>query len=182
MRSPTHADRSGRPAPRRRQAAAQRLLVMMLPNAMIAREEVGLEAVDPVVADELDAILRLDAHARLVRVIDIEGVLSDRPPVHPDVPDEYDELIVERGVFPKTLPETIPGLIALDFVETFRRGRTTGICALCQRPFLLLPQQASLSRRGEPVYHPDCFPERRRRYMRDYRAGRVGASTSRTPS
>jgi hypothetical protein len=144
-------------------------------DGMVARDEVGLDAVLPTVADELDAILRADAHVRLVRVTDIEHTPSDRLPVHPDAPDEYDPLVVERGVFPITLPETIAGLVALDLVESFRRGRTTGICALCQRPMLLLPQQASLSRRGEPVYHPDCFPERRRRYMRDYRAGRVGA-------
>jgi hypothetical protein len=152
------------------------------PDEMIARAEVGLEAVDPAVADELDAILRADAHVRLVRVTDVEYTPSDRPPVHPDAPDEYDPLVVERGVFPITLPETIAGLVALDLVESFRRGRTTGICTLCLRPMLLMPQQASLSRRGEPVYHPDCFPERRRRYMRDYRAGRVGAGRAKADS
>jgi hypothetical protein len=141
---------------------------------MVAREEVGLQAVDVLVADEIDEILRRDARVRLVRVTDVEAVLADEQIDHPDAPDLYEPLTVERGVFPMTLPESIAGLVAVDLVEAFRRGRSTGICGLCGRPFLLESQQVSLARRGQHVYHPSCFAERRRRYMRDYRAGRVG--------
>lgn len=143
---------------------------------MVAREEVGLQAVDTLVADEIDEILRRDARVRLVRVTDVEAVLADEQIDHPDAPDLYEPLTVERGVFPMTLPESIAGLVAVDLVEAFRRGRRTGICGLCGRPFLLESQQASLARRGQHVYHPSCFAERRRRYMRDYRAGRVRQS------
>lgn len=136
----------------------------------VAREEVGLEAIDAVAADELDAVLMADVQTRLVRITDIEPVLAVEQYDHPDAPDRFEPLRVERGVFPATLPTSILGLVVHDLVETFRLGRRTGVCAFCRRPFLLESQQASLARRGKAVYHPGCFTERRRRYMRDYRA------------
>lgn len=145
-----------------------------------ARVETGLESMDTNVAAEIDAILRADTRMRLVRIVDIEPAFGLEAPVHPDAPDPVTSVLVDRGVFPMQLPESLAGLIALDLVETLRLDRRTAVCALCQRPFVPAPQQASLARRGQPVYHPDCMPERRRRYMRDYRAGRTGHGHSRS--
>ncbi len=150
-------------------------------DELLARAEVGLDALNVGVADEIDEILAEDARLRLLRISDPEMVPSDGPPPLPDAPDLYTEVLVERGVVPVTLPQTVEGLVAVDFVETLRLGRQTGLCANCLRPFLLESQQASLVRRGQPVYHPGCFRERRKRYMRDYRAGRVGARASEAP-
>jgi hypothetical protein len=149
---------------------------------LIARAEVGLDALSVEVADEIDEILAVDARLRLLRISDPEMVPSDAPPPHPDAPDLYEETLVERGVVTMTLPRTVEGLVALDFVEALRLGRQTGLCALCRRPFLLESQQASLARRGQAVYHPSCFRERRKRYMRDYRAGRVGSRATEMPA
>lgn len=146
----------------------------------IAREGTGLEALEGWMADELDAALARGAGPRLIRIIDVEPMLAEGQVDHPDAPDLSEPLIVERGVFPMTLPTTITGLVLLDLIETFRRGRTTGMCELCGRPFLLESQQVSLVRRGQPVYHPACFRERRRRYMRDYRAARRADVNSRS--
>lgn len=147
----------------------------------VAREEAGLDAVDTAAAAELDAILRAHAPTRLVRITDHEAVFAEVQIPHPDAPDLFEELLVERGVLPVVVPDTIAGLVAYDFVETFRLGRRTGVCEECRRPFLLESQQASLARRGQPVYHAGCFAERRKRYMRDYRAARRrGAVNSRS--
>lgn len=113
---------------------------------------------------------------RLVRIVDIEPFFGLEAPVHPDAPDPVTPVVVDRGVFPMLLPETLAGLVVLDLVETLRLDRRTAICALCLRSFAPASQQASLAGRGEPVYHPDCMPEHRRRYMRDYGAGRTGNS------
>lgn len=76
------------------------------------------------------------------------------------------------------LPSSIEGLVVYDLVDGFRLDRRTGICAMCHRPFLLESRQPSLARRGMAVYHPTCFRERRRRYMRDYRADGGPVSTT----
>jgi hypothetical protein len=145
-----------------------------------ARVETGLESIDATVAGEIDAILRADVRMRLVRLVDIEPAFGLEAPIHPDAPDAVTPVLVDRGVFPMLLPESLAGLVVLDLVETLRLDRKTAICALCKRPFVPASQQASLARRGEPVYHPECMPEHRRRYMRDYRAGRVGTDHRRS--
>ena len=166
-------DASGISALRAARALVERSLLPPVDELEpVAREEAGFDAVDTAAAAELDEILRAHAPMRLVRITDHEAVLAEEQVPHPDAPDLFEEIIVERGVLPVVLPDSIAGLVAYDFVETFRLGRRTGICEQCRRPFLLESQQASLARRGQPVYHPACFAERRKRYMRDYRAAR----------
>ena len=147
------------------------------------RAEAGLQAISVDAADEIDEVLVADARIRLVRITDVEGGAVGLAAYDDDAENEAFEptepRLVERGVVSLTLSESVIGLVALDFIETLGVGRLTGICSLCRRPFLLESQQASLARRGQPVYHPACFAERRRRYMRDYRAGRVGRGARR---
>lgn len=119
-------------------------------------------------ARALDEILRRDTHTRIVWLVDTELALD---PNAPD-PDAVVDLIVDRGVFSAVIPETLAGLIALDFVETLRLDPKTGICAECGRPVLLSPQRAARTRRGDPVYHVDCGQAHRRQWIREYQRNR----------
>lgn len=122
----------------------------------------GLRVVDRDAAAELDAILRADTHQRLVWFqggtyslqIEREGTWFDT--------------IYDRGVFATVVPETVAGVVALDFVETLRREPTIGTCAECGLCVELTPQQIARHKAGRPVYHPGCFEQHRRQYVRDY--------------
>jgi hypothetical protein len=132
------------------------------------REDVGLQAMDPGAVFGLDEILRLDCHSRLLWLGDTEMAFDvDGPDPEAVVP-----LTIDRGVFTVVVPESLPGLVALDFVETLRLDPRTALCAVCRRPILLSPQQAARQRKGEPVYHPDCHDEHRLRYVREFQRRR----------
>lgn len=125
--------------------------------------DIGLQAVDAATARAIDAILRASARERLVSFGDAEYDYYPSADGWVSTPTWFD-----RGVFAAVLPETAEAVFALDFVETLRSDRMTGLCALCARPLLLTSQQAARASRGRPVYHPGCHDEHRRRYVRDF--------------
>lgn len=132
------------------------------------RIDVGLTAMDRQAAFRIDDTLRRDCHTRLVWLIDFEPAFdSDGPD-----PEAIIELSLDRGVLAALIPETITGLVVLDYVETLGLDRRAGSCALCERPVLLTGQQEARQRRAEPIYHEDCGDEHRRRYQRDYQRQR----------
>lgn len=132
------------------------------------RIDVGLTAMDREAAFRIDDTLRRDCHTRLVWLIDFEPAFdSDGPD-----PEAIVELSLDRGVLAALIPETITGLVVLDYVETLGLDRRAGSCALCERPVLLTGQQEARQRRAEPIYHEDCGDEHRRRYQRSYQRQR----------
>lgn len=162
-------------------AEAQALVRSALgePDDFAARVDIGLQAMSHSAAMSLDAVLRRDSRTRLVWLLDTEWVFdSDGPD-----PGEAIPLDVDRGVFAAVIPESLLGLVALDFVETLRMDPRTGKCAQCGQPVVLTPQQASRARKGEPIYHEDCGAEHRVRYVRDcQRRRRQNAAPNLTPS
>jgi ATP-dependent helicase YprA (DUF1998 family) len=125
-------------------------------------------------AAEIDAILREGARQRLVWFGDEEvGYEADGD-------GQYREarVLVDRGVFPTVIPETISAVFARDFVETLPLDRRAALCAHCGRPLLLTPQQASRVRARRPVYHADCHAEHRQRYVREFQRRRSAAVNS----
>jgi hypothetical protein len=132
------------------------------------RIDVGLTAMDREAAFRIDDTLRRDCHTRLVWLIDFEPAFDADGPD----PETIVELSLDRGVLAALIPETITGLVVLDYVETLGLDRRAGSCALCERPVLLTGQQEARQRRAEPIYHEDCGDEHRRRYQRSYQRQR----------
>lgn len=137
------------------------------------RGDFGLRVVDRDAALELDAILRTQAHQRLVWFGGGTWSLS----VQRD--GVWQEMVYDRGVFGTVIPETIAAVVALDFTETLNREPTIGSCAMCDMWVELTPQQISRQRAGQPIYHHECHEQHRRKYVRDYQRGRRGRSKSR---
>lgn len=134
-----------------------------------SRLDIGLRPMNADGARELDAILRTGARQRLVWFGDAELGYEKAP----DGDYREAQVWVDRGVFPTVIPETISAVFALDFVETLRLDRQTGLCAHCGRPLLLTPQQVARVEHRQPVYHADCHEAHRRRYIRDFQRGRT---------
>jgi hypothetical protein len=137
------------------------------------RGDIGLRVVDREAALELDAILRTQAHQRLVWFGGGTWSLS----VQRD--GVWQEMVYDRGVFGTVIPETIAAVVAVDFIETLNREPTIGICAACDFWVVLTPQQVARQRTGQPIYHHECHEQHRRKYVRDYQRGRRGRSRSR---
>lgn len=142
---------------------------------------IGLRSVDQGTAFRLDEVLRAEVHQRLVWFADVDitfpiGYVANGPTGEPmfvsEVSNEPLEIVDDHGTYPTVVPETIAGVVALDLVSTFSRDRSVGICEHCRRPLLLTPQQAGRVQAGRPVYHPDCFPEHRVRWIRDFQRQR----------
>ena len=93
----------------------------------------------------------------------------------PPSDDGFIEQEDDYGVFPTVIPETIRGAVALDLVATFTRERSVGECGHCGLPIVLTPHQVGRVDRGQGVFHPDCHPAHRRRWMRDYQRRRRAA-------
>jgi hypothetical protein len=150
--------------------AAQRLIRAALgaPEDFAARVDIGLQTMDQRVAFDLDEILRRDCHMRLVWLSDTEMSFDADDPD----PLEVVPLTVDRGVFTMTIPESLTGLVVLDFVETLRTDPQTGRCAQCGSPLVVTPQQAARQRKGDPIYHDDCRAEHRLCYVREYQRSR----------
>lgn len=145
------------------------------------RREIGLRAVRPDAAFRLDEVLRAEVHQRAVwfaqvdLLFPIAEVVTGADGIARIVPpsdDEFLETEDDHGVYPTVIPETIRGAVALDLVATFSRERSVGTCELCGLPLMLSPHQVGRVDRGEAVFHPDCHPEHRRRWMRDYQRRR----------
>jgi hypothetical protein len=123
--------------------------------------DIGLNRIDQVVAWELDEIARSEVRRRFVWLGTYEFVDHDDS----DTSDSFPEAF-ERGVFAADVPETLKGLIALDYSEQLGNDHTTGRCAQCGALMEVDGRQRGRVRRGEPVYHPDCRDEHRLVYFR----------------
>lgn len=162
-------------------AEAQNLLraaiAPLAPAPHFRQLDIGLQAMDAERARELDRILRADAHERLVWFADSEVEYERQR----DGSYAASATWFDRGVFLTRIPETVDAVVALDFAETLRTDRTSGVCALCERGLLLTAQQSARARRGLPVYHLSCHEEHRRRYVREYQRGWVAARRASIP-
>lgn len=134
------------------------------------RVDLGLNAVDQFAAHELDQILRNSVHQRLIWLASWEEAdpANESPVLSP-----LDLITFDRGVFMASVPESLAGLVALDFAESLRLDRMAGRCARCDRPMLLSAQRAARAKRGKPVFHEECHAEHRLSYFRDYQAARA---------
>jgi hypothetical protein len=94
------------------------------------RIDVGLTAMDREAAFRIDDTLRRDCHTRLVWLIDFEPAFDADGPD----PDAIVELPLDHGVLAALIPETITGLVVLDYVETLGLdpGRDRVRCASAQ--------------------------------------------------
>lgn len=137
------------------------------------REDLGLQAVDQFAAFAIDEILRESVHQRLVWLANWEEADPESPRV---MISPLDLITFDRGVFMAAVPETLAGLVALDFAESLRLDRIAGRCARCDRPMLLTAQQAARARRGKTIFHEECHAEHRLSYFRDYQATRAARS------
>jgi hypothetical protein len=134
------------------------------------RIDLGLQALDQFAAAELDDILRVNVHQRLIWLGSWEEA---NPENESQVLSPLDFITFDRGVFLASVPQSLAGLIALDFAESLRLDRMAGRCARCDRPMLLNGQRSARAKRGKPVFHDDCHREHRLLYWRDYQAGRL---------
>jgi hypothetical protein len=116
----------------------------------------GLDRMEWWAARDLDKMLRHEVHRRLIRL--------ETPEVPLD--DDSSPIYLDRGVFAVDLPETLEALVALDLSEQLGQGRSVGLCARCRRPLQLTDRQEGRARRGQPVYHENCWTEQRLVYWR----------------
>jgi hypothetical protein len=123
--------------------------------------DIGLDRIDPVVAWELDEIARSDVRRRFVWLGTYESFDPDDSETEALFPETF-----ERGVFAADLPETLKGLIALDYSEQLSQDRSTGRCEQCGALMEVEGRQRGRVRRREPVYHPGCRDEHRLIYFR----------------
>lgn len=127
-----------------------------------ARDHLGLRIVDRDAAEEIDSSLRVEVRQRLVW---FEGG-TWRVSIQRD--GKWVDTIFDRGVFATVIPETIAGVVALDFIETLRREPLIAPCAECGLWVEMSPQQAARSQAGKPIYHHECHAQHRVRYVRTY--------------
>ncbi len=132
--------------------------------------KIGLEAKDTATAIQLDEILRRDVRRRIVSLTTFED------PVDDDDTGPDRTLWFKRAAFATSLPESLCGLVALDYSEQLGIGRTTGICGRCGRPFRLSDRQIGQADRGRRVYHEDCAEAQKLAYWRDYQRRRYARS------
>lgn len=134
------------------------------------RVDLGLPALDQFIASELDDILREHVHQRLIWLASWEEA---NPDDEDRVLTPMDFITFDRGVLMASIPESLAGLVALDFAESLRLDRMAGRCARCDRPMLLNAQRGARARRGRPVFHDECHREHRLSYWRGYQARRT---------
>lgn len=134
------------------------------------RVDLGLQALDQFAASDLDDTLRASVHQRLIWLGSWE---ESNPDNESQVLSPGDFITFDRGVFMASVPESLAGLVALDFAESLRLDRMAGRCARCDRPMLLNAQRASRAKRGKDVFHDDCHREHRLTYWRGYQAARA---------
>lgn len=138
------------------------------------RIDVGLQAMDPIVAGEIDEILRAEVRQRLVWLANFEE--ADPANAASSLWITFDE-----GVFGARVPETLRALVLLDLVEGFKLGTRVGACGRCRQPVVMSAQRAARHARGEAIYHDECGQLQRLAYFRDYQAARR-AHTNESPS
>lgn len=158
---------------RRVQALLRRALTPPEDTWWHVRHNMGLRIVDEDAAAALDAILRAEVRQRLVWFEGGTWRLSIQRY------GKWVDTVFDRGVFASVIPETIAGVVALDFVETLRREPTIAPCAECGLYVEMSPQQVARSQGGKSIYHPDCHDQHRVRYVRAYQHRRRARSTER---
>lgn len=156
------------------QALVRRAFVALDDYGDYRRTDVGLQAMDPLVAGEIDAILRAEVHQRLVWLANFEEA---------DPANAASSLWItlDEGVFAAQVPETLEALVLLDLVEGFTLGTRVGACGRCGQPVVMSAQRAARHARGEAIYHDDCGKLQRLAYFREYQAVRR-ASANEAPS
>jgi hypothetical protein len=129
------------------------------------RINVGLQAMDPIVAGEIDEILRAEVRQRLVWLANFEEA---------DLANAASSLWItfDEGVFGAQVPETLRALVLLDLVESFKLGTRVGACGRCGQPVVMSAQRAARHARGEAIYHDRCGKLHRLAYFREYHAAR----------
>jgi hypothetical protein len=143
------------------------------------RFDVGFTQMDMVVALEIDEILRRDVRERLIWLGDMETY-------DPDNGDSFEMtsskiVTFDRGVFPALVPQSLAGLVALDFARYLRLDRGYAACQFCGVPVQLSGAQAARARRHEAVFHPECHLRHRLQYGRSYQRRRAAARRSHRP-
>lgn len=161
---------------RRLQALLRRALTPPEETWWHARHHIGLRIVDRGAAAELDAVLGTDVRQRLVW---FEGG-TWRLSIQRD--GRWVDTVYDRGVFAAVIPETIAGVVALDFIETLRREPTIAPCAECGLWVEMSRQQVARSQAGKPIYHHDCHAHHRVQYVRSYQQRRRERSKARSRS
>jgi len=159
---------------RRLQALLNRALTPPEETWWRVRERMGLRIVDERAAAELDAILRGEVRQRLVW---FEGG-TWRLSIQRD--GKWVETVFDRGVFTTVIPESIAGVVALDFTETLQREPMIAPCAECGLWVEMSPQQVARSQAGKPIYHHGCHDQHRVRYIRNYQRQRRERSKARS--
>lgn len=161
------ADRRGDGEPglrelRRLQALVRQALAPPEETWWRVRHNMGLRIVDQEATAALDAILRAEVRQRLVWFEGGTWGLS----IQRD--GKRVDTVFDRGVFATVVPETIAGVVALDFVETLGREPTIAPCAECGLWVEMSPQQVARSQAGKSIYHHECHDQHRVRYVRAY--------------
>ena len=126
--------------------------------------DLGLDRIDWLLARDIDKVLHEDVRRRLVCYGTFEPV-----PVrllNGSIDSDGGILTWDRGVFAAEVPDTLTGLVLLDFSEQLGRDRSAAVCAHCGGLFAVNTRQAGRARQGMPVYHADCRDEHRLGYFR----------------
>lgn len=134
--------------------------------------DLGLDRIDWWVARDIDKVLHEAVRRRLVWYGTFEPVpvrLADG-----SLDADGGILTFDRGVFAAQVPDTLAGLVLLDFSEQLGRDRTAASCAHCHGLFPVNARQAGRARLGLPVYHEDCRDEHRLGYFRRKSRERYG--------
>lgn len=138
------------------------------------RINVGLQALDQLVAGEIDEIVRSEVRQRLVWLANFEE--ADPDSVASSLWITFDE-----GVFGARVPETLRALVLLDLIDGFKLGARVGACGCCGEPVVMSAQRAARHARGEAIFHDECGRLQRLAYFREYQAARRARSEPREP-
>jgi hypothetical protein len=135
--------------------------------------DVGLQRLEFSAALRLDEILRRHVHRRLIWFTTFEVFEADGGDDEAGFGEISSTEWFERGVFGAQVPETIAGLVALDFSEHLRLGNAVAQCAQCGRLMTVEGRQRFLASAGQRVYHSGCYAAHKRQYWRTYQRAKA---------
>ena len=124
--------------------------------------DIGLDRMDWLTSREIDQEIRLHVHRRLVWF----GTMEPIPGEDDDVDGSGGILTYDRGVFAAQVPDSLTGLVLLDFSESLARDRSAAWCGHCNKLMQVNARQAARARKGFSVFHADCLGEHRLGYFR----------------
>lgn len=121
--------------------------------------DIGLDRMEWLTARDVDRAMREHVQRRLVWFGTMEPI---------DVLDDgfHGILTYDRGVFAADVPDSLTGLVLLDFSEQLQLDRRVARCGHCRRLMAVNARQAGRARKGQPVYHADCLDAHRLGYYR----------------